>query len=61
MIRSAFRAGILSKHREIQNELERLYKITLPEEEQFSEKEQEKLEEHLKDSGAGDQAHGPLD
>jgi len=49
------------KHREIQNELERLYKITLPEEEQFSEKEQEKLEEHLKDSGAGDQAHGPLD
>jgi hypothetical protein len=38
------------KHRKIQNELERLYLIPLPEEEQFSEKEQEQLEEHLKDS-----------
>jgi NADH:ubiquinone oxidoreductase subunit 5 (subunit L)/multisubunit Na+/H+ antiporter MnhA subunit len=49
------------KRRKIRNELERLYMIPLPEEEQFSEKEQEKLEEHLKDSGAGDQAQAPLD
>jgi hypothetical protein len=49
------------KHRKIQNELERLYMVPLPEEEQFSEKEQEKLEEHLKYSSAGDQAQAPLD
>jgi hypothetical protein len=49
------------KHRKIQKELEKLYMTPLPEEEQFSEKEQEKLEDHLKDSGAGDQAQTPLD
>jgi NADH:ubiquinone oxidoreductase subunit 5 (subunit L)/multisubunit Na+/H+ antiporter MnhA subunit len=49
------------KHRAIRKELEELYITKLPKEEQFSEEEQKKLEEHLKDSGAGDQAQAPLD
>jgi hypothetical protein len=49
------------KHRTIRNKLEGFFEVAQREEERFSEKEQEKLEEHLKDSGAGDQADASLE